>query len=824
MTDSVVTVQKYIPQQYLEVLGKNLPAIMNAVNGIYGNTEELIQACIDQLFLSTASGRFLVQNGEQRGFAMPDNSGLDIRAYRVLVPLMVADPKQVRITMNEVIKAFYGTDRTRPSVDSSVFGPYSLLDGDDLIVETESGTIRITIVEGQVSDLTVVSAPEIAAVINSVQSEILAAVVEDRQTGKSFVRLSSTTAAPLAFIRIAGGSLQNVLKFPVFIETLNTTGTIWNLTKTSEYTDELKFTWNGAGTNPNVFLAKKDDIITIRALVDGVKDFSVLNGSYAAVDVGYDYFIIRNDRFDHTTATLTQPNDNNIVFTSSQKLLLFDKDEFAMSSETEKEAITVTIPAIPPLTRRFLAGSAHLQGSVSDVLDFTRNSIKIELAVGSDKPVGENWFILSGKRMRYNGRRKYYKTVTVDTDLSTPTYNVDTADDDSSVLPYVVPVPIGTDSIWGEIDSDLYDIGFSLRHGIRRSWGFTLSGATGAGNIAAGDINKEHVANAIPNEDSAQVRLKDSSGFPLSFEGFGWGPADVERVAIPRNDGADFKLVFASEAARIASGLEDGMSFRIDPGSGTDVVFFIADALKHRKLATTTVDGANVYFSAGLGVGSEGSVITGITGKRSGYFGGTISYFVDKTSAHNIDYVLEDLKASMIGHTPSSNPDYVGSFIYDPTSEETSVTVSNLVVKMTENILRGENKQALLVDSVSVDGEDLPQMGLLVIDYGFDNFEGPIQFNAVIENPSTSQILIDPSYKFKYSHSEGAQVQVIHKVTAYTPTRDGDDYPVYLTGAVQARKTLFELLDLLVATGIFVEEDLIIPELRYQDTAISPYE
>ena len=176
-------IKKFIPRQYLDVVGKNLPSILNALNDNIGKAEELISACVDQLFLTTASGKYLVQLGESQGFTMPANSGLDIRSYRVLVPIMVASPKQVRLSVDELIQSFYKSERTKASVTSSVVGPYSLISGDDLIVETEKGLQSIAITLGQVSNLNNVSAQEITAIINTIQSNFSAEAITDRSTG-----------------------------------------------------------------------------------------------------------------------------------------------------------------------------------------------------------------------------------------------------------------------------------------------------------------------------------------------------------------------------------------------------------------------------------------------------------------------------------------------------------------------------------------------------------------------------------------------------------------------------------------------------------------
>lgn len=833
MVDLSADIKRFVPQHFLEVLGKNLPAILDAINTSHAKTETQIQACIDNLFLSTANGRYLVQLGEEQGFTMPANSGLDIRAYRILVPIMVSNPKQVRISINELIQAFYGIERTKPSIESSILGPYTLIDGDDLVITTESGVADLSILATQVSDITSVSAQEIAAIINSAQTLVLAQAITDRTLGLDYVRLTSSTPGSGAFIRISGGTLQNVLKLPNTIATENSTGTVWNLTKSSLLSDELKFTWDGTGTNPKTYLAKASDVVTIRGFVDGVANYSLLNGSYSVVDAGYDYFIVRNDRFDYLSQSVTQNLTTNIVFTENRNITIFDNDEYALSSETSDQTITVTVPAVPPLARRFLAGSAHLRGGEYEVIDFTRSSVKINVAGGQSVPNQDNQFILANSYQRYDFKLKNYKTILVDTNTVTPTYIMETGDSSYALFPYTTSTNVSTDAIYGFINSDEYRVVFPYAHGLQRGWGFTIDSATGVSNILNADLNAEHVTKAVIDKSTVSFSMKDSMGVPKMFDGIGWAQlaaiptaaCDVIRYASSQADGSDFYLQFPSNSARIATGLTPGTTFRLSTSLGTDVDPYFAGILRYTLLTVSSASGSTVSFSIGQGPGGTGTVITGISGRRSGYFGGTVNYRLDKTSSYNLERVFADLKGIFMSYSEPQNPDYIGSFIYDEKGLQTAFTVSQYVVKLTDNVLRGDNLTALQVDGASTaSGKAFPTSGELVLDYGNDQIEGPIRFFAVVDNNSSGQILIDPAYRFKKAHAVGANVQYIHAATSYVPSTDGTDYPVYVTGTTAARNTLFTLIKLLVASGIFVESDVILPDLRYDDTSIPSFD
>lgn len=819
-------IQKFMPRHYVEVLGKNIPAIYEAINNNVAEAERLIQACIDQLFLTTASGEFLIKLGEEQGFIMPPNSGLDILSYRVLVPITAASPKQVRITLDQLIQAFYQNERTKPIVISTIPSPYSVNPGDDIIIETEQGTVTISFASGVFSDFSNVSAQEIASLINVSQDLVFAESVTDRITGVSSVRLTTSTLGSGAFIRVAGGKLQNILKFPNLIETLADSSTTWNLSKASEFTDLLTFTWDGSGTNPNIFLASAGDIVSLRGFVDGAFQFSLLNGTYELIDVGYDYFVVKNVQFKDLLSTVTQPADNSIIFTKNQRITLFDSNEYALTSEAQAQTITLTVPAVPPLARRFLQGSAHVHGDFFNLIDFERSFVKIGINSTQDLPDPINHFLIFNNSQRADFTQKFFKTQTRDSNISEPTYIVESSELESSVFPYTVPTIIGSsESVFAEIGSSDYIVKFDdYRHGMQYNWGFTLGSMTAAANLLVGDLNKEHVVKFVKNENEIVFEIRDFLGNPIEFEGIPFAACDVIRQSVNQFDGSDFYLDFGTPLAAINSGLTAGLTFRLDPNLGTSVNLIIANALRYQKLTVTSVDGQYVRVLAGLGTGPQGTIITSVPGLRSSFIGGTNgTYFCDKTSTYNQRRIFSSLRVLFAGYTPSSNPLYLGPYIYDPAERESFLTVSKFVVLSESSILKGESVNTVLVNDSGLNDEEFPQSGQIVMSYGNSQVEGPIRFNAFVKNQNTSQILIDPSYRFKKNHPIGTQILFIRDKRAYTPTIDGSDYPWYVTGTTAARNSLFQMAELLVASGIFVEADVILPDLRYTDSSIPSF-
>jgi hypothetical protein len=283
--------------------------------------------------------------------------------------------------------------------------------------------------------------------------------------------------------------------------------------------------------------------------------------------------------------------------------------------------------------------------------------------------------------------------------------------------------------------------------------------------------------------------------------------------------------VFPNAAAVTASGLKPGQSIRLDALGGTDVDGYIAGILRYRKMSVSSITNNIVNISAGYGIGGFGFIIDNATGTRSGSFGGTVNYRFDASTAHNQERVMTGLRAILYGYTTPQNPAFTNSYLYDPSGDVTKVTVSRNIVRTTNKIFKGDNLTALEIDTtITGTGEEYPQSGTLILGYGTDQFEGPIRFYAVVENPGNNQILIDPAYRFKHTHEAGTQVQTIYQNSPFVPGTDGSDFPCYITGTTTARETMFSLIELLVAAGIFVEREVIKPDLRYDDTEITVFD
>jgi len=99
--------------------------------------------------------------------------------------------------------------------------------------------------------------------------------------------------------------------------------------------------------------------------------------------------------------------------------------------------------------------------------------------------------------------------------------------------------------------------------------------------------------------------------------------------------------------------------------------------------------------------------------------------------------------------------------------------------------------------------------GHIILGFGTSKEEGPIPY---IASPSSTTIIVDPSYKFQNVHSAGTDVALVSQNFALNPDKDGTDYGFYLTDIVSGRLYAEEILKLVAATGINVVFFILYPE------------
>jgi hypothetical protein len=102
--------------------------------------------------------------------------------------------------------------------------------------------------------------------------------------------------------------------------------------------------------------------------------------------------------------------------------------------------------------------------------------------------------------------------------------------------------------------------------------------------------------------------------------------------------------------------------------------------------------------------------------------------------------------------------------------------------------------------------------GFLIFDYGLESQEGPVRY---LYKPTDDTIALDPSYTFKFNHSIGSAMVLIETMGPHAMSGHATEYPPYITDPSAARVILEGLITSVKSSGIFVNFLINYPEQLY---------
>lgn len=150
---------------------------------------------------------------------------------------------------------------------------------------------------------------------------------------------------------------------------------------------------------------------------------------------------------------------------------------------------------------------------------------------------------------------------------------------------------------------------------------------------------------------------------------------------------------------------------------------------------------------------------------------------------------------------------YPSAYIFDPTGQ--LFTVTGKVTSTTSSLDVGVISPTLSVNNAS----SFPnQPGLMLLNFGRNDQEGPISYNS---RPNNSTLLIDASYIFQKAHPIGSLVNFVDN-NPTIPRLTGDDYAVYIVGTQEARAAAQKLIKKILAAGVVVRFIIEFPEVLFQ--------
>lgn len=318
-----------------------------------------IAAIHDQLYIATASERYLDERLAEYGITRPPAVGLSDDIFRQ-IGIEVKNRKQVRDLINNLLNAIFGDEFVRANNPARAYGPYNLQDGDTLLINFDGkNTIAVTFRASQFGSIAAATAQEVA---DAITKDLRAlgytgtAVAKDDGNGP-YVQIFSDTVGPASSVTILGGRAQNELLFDAPVPAGGNMSTQWTITL--QPGGKIRLTWSG-GANPQLGKVNAGNYVNI---FGGGFASSSNEGSYnieyaQGGPQGTSYFEILNPT--GTSGVVVQGIDNAIMFYVPIRKTLSSRLSYAAVYQTSARTLQIFLPAATQVIRRGRIGSAHL--------------------------------------------------------------------------------------------------------------------------------------------------------------------------------------------------------------------------------------------------------------------------------------------------------------------------------------------------------------------------------------------------------------------------------------------------------------------------------
>lgn len=185
-----------------------------------------------------------------------------------------------------------------------------------------------------------------------------------------------------------------------------------------------------------------------------------------------------------------------------------------------------------------------------------------------------------------------------------------------------------------------------------------------------------------------------------------------------------------------------------------------------------------------------GSVVDATNVDVSGLIISTVQQGVNSTST-----------STTVLNPNESLPDQQGPYSYDLSQP---FVLSEVGSQSTMQVTADSGKIIQVLDASQFPDEP----GYLEISYGTDRQESMVPY---LGRPSSTALLLSPAYQIKNVHPIGTEVRFIAQAGAASISKNGVDYPAYLTDVVSGRTYAEDLINQVAATGINIVITILYP-------------
>jgi hypothetical protein len=348
------------------IRGKNTDIILESLAQSAGILLKNVEAVNDQIFIATATGKFLDNLLAGKNIIRPASLGIEDDVFRE-IGIEITNRKQVRDLINNILEIIYGPEYTRAQVFSNQVEPYSLQNNDKIIVQFDDGKpVELIFSSSDFSNITIATAQEVAdAITRNLRNQGISGFATTRNDGYgAFVVLSSPSTGPSSAIRVLGGRAQNILQFPSPRATSADFSTQWDIE--IKQGGIVRMTWT-AGVNPSIGKVKAGDYVNIFGggfFAENQGTFTIKKSQGGSVNNAY----IEFENLEASPQVATQGTNNAVLFFNPQRITITDYPAYASSFHTQTRTLQIFLPALTRVVRRERIGAAHLNDAPPIVL------------------------------------------------------------------------------------------------------------------------------------------------------------------------------------------------------------------------------------------------------------------------------------------------------------------------------------------------------------------------------------------------------------------------------------------------------------------------
>lgn len=355
----------------------NWKALVEAIGQSDQDTADLIQEVRKQFFIPTASRPYIDKLAANSKVGRPKVVGMDDTSFRKYIPILAYQPKQVKNIMDQLLDIFFFKEATSAFVESSSADSFFLKNGWELVYKVDAAKDeKIIFSDAEFASMSSALPEEIAASINRQALSSFATVSTDKITKQKQIKIFSNTIGSKGSIEMTGGRANISLKFLGFIEGAGSGETTsWEITKIGS-TITMKYI---SGSIVSLDKVATGDVVLLD-MPTGSGSFEIIDVDLQDISFSYENILGQEDlNFDHTGT------DYYVRFIRPQRSVVYTKNNRAMVWEMPTGEIIVEMPATPPIVRRSLIGSAHVNGLVGVMRQRVSNS-QIEIDDASEWP------------------------------------------------------------------------------------------------------------------------------------------------------------------------------------------------------------------------------------------------------------------------------------------------------------------------------------------------------------------------------------------------------------------------------------------------------